>query len=146
MRQLVMAATTMAPTLPTTRRARHTIARPILLAVDDDWEAEHCAGRDCYYVMQGTEGASDTECNGRHPEDLGTSDDAGKRDRPFASLTGPVRELLAPPPGEPARSRTVFVGEGSCGVAPWRLRLRGDGGRGRSSVPCCSPLRRRRLE
>ncbi len=107
---------------------------PDSLAVDHDWEAEHCAGRDCYYVMQGTEGASDTECSGRHREDLDTSDAAGKRDCPFASLTGPVRELLAPPPGEPSRSRTVFVGEGSYGVAPWGLRLRGDGGRAEEAV------------
>ena len=99
-----------------------------------DWQAAHCVGRACYYVMQNQPGADDTACNGEHPTDLGTTDANGKRDCPFASFASfTLRNRMAPPSGN-NRSRTFFVGAGTYVTWPGRLNLRGDGANASEAV------------
>jgi len=95
-------------------------------APDLDWQTSYCATRECWFVMQRVNGSSDTACNGRHPADLGTMDTTGKRNCPFATLTGPIRDVLNPPTGRSSK-KTIFVGGGSYPVAPFALSVRGDG-------------------
>jgi len=92
-----------------------------------DWHDDHCAGRECYFVMQGVAGAHDVDCNGEFPTDLGTVDGDGKGNCPFASFrSGALRQLMNPQAGE-NKSRTFFVGAGTYQAWPHKLQLVGDG-------------------
>jgi hypothetical protein len=94
--------------------------------IDPDWQTEYCRSRECWFVMQNEPGASDAECNGRHPTDLGTMDAMGKRDCPFATLTGPIQQVMNPEVPRP-EARAIFVGRGNYPVAPYQIHLFGAG-------------------